>query len=198
MSILTGPEIRRRVAAGDIEIDPFVEAHVNPASVDLTLGAKVAQYIDSNFEDVDTTFINGRSTRVAIHDVKKSLEVSVKMMGKEGLIFWPRQLYLMHTAERVRTDKFVPVLDGKSSIARIGVQIHLTAGFGDVGYDGEYTLEVVTHRAVRLYPGMRICQIRFHEVVGEIESYQKRGHYVGKASRGPVPSLVHKQFKSKQ
>jgi dCTP deaminase len=178
MSILSGKEILRQVELGNIGIDPFVRENVNPASVDLTLGRGITVYNDDE-----------------IHNTKEPYATKQYYII-EAIDLLPGQLYLMHTVERVWTEKFVPVLDGKSSIGRLGVQIHLTAGFGDPGFRGQYTLEVVTHRAVRLYAGMRICQMRFHELVGEVENYQTRGHYVGE-QQGPVPSMVHKQFEDK-
>lgn len=86
----------------------------------------------------------------------------------------PRKLYLLHTAERVSTKAFVPVLDGKSSIGRLGICIHLTAGYGDPGFDGQYTLEVTCVIPVRIYAGMRFCQMRFHTMVGEPPSAFRR------------------------
>ena len=103
--------------------------------------------------------------------------------------------YLMHTAERVCTNKYVPVLDGKSSLGRLFVMVHVTAGYGDAGFDGQYTLEVLVHFPVIVYPGMRFCQMRFMEIKGDPVSYQRTGHYVGDKALGPVGSLVHKQLK---
>jgi dCTP deaminase len=101
--------------------------------------------------------------------------------------------YLMHTAERVRTGHYVPVLDGKSSIGRLFIAVHVTAGYGDTGFDGQYTLEVTAQHPVVVYPGMRFCQIRFHTTVGDVQPYH--GNYTGEASMGPVPSRAYNQFK---
>lgn len=95
----------------------------------------------------------------------------------------------MHTAETIWTDKFVPIIDGKSSIGRLFISIHQTAGFGDVGFDGQYTLEVTSHFPVRVYAGMRFCQIRFHGIQGHITQYE--GNYQGKSAKGPVGSKAH-------
>ena len=98
----------------------------------------------------------------------------------------------MHTVERIRTDFYNPVLDGKSSIGRLFVKVHETAGYGDPGFNGQYTLEVTTSMfPVRLYPGMRICQIRFHTLEGALASYEETGHYKGEAAQGAVGSKVH-------
>ena len=176
--ILSGPMIQHEYLQGNIEIDPFDPEQINPASYDLTLGDQVLCYdfpLVHDAKDEPTKFRHAR-------------------IGPEGFVVHPRRGYLMHTIERVKTDKHVPVIDGKSSIARLFLQIHITAGFGDVGYDGQYTLEVVTHEAsIRLYAGMRIAQIRFHAMLGEPMKYA--GNYQGKAAMGPVPSALWKQFR---
>jgi dCTP deaminase len=101
----------------------------------------------------------------------------------------------MHTAERIVTDSFVPVLDGKSSLGRLFMQVHATAGYGDPGFDGQYTLEVTVTQPVVIYAGMRFCQIRFHTLVGfQRTSYQAKGHYIGPLAEGPVASMSWKQF----
>lgn len=191
MSILTGPEIKRRVEAGDIEIDPFRPEHVNPASVDLTLGDTACEYFDDPHSTEKTA--GASYGRPKPHDVKKEARTFTYKADNHFSIV-PGRLYLLHTVERVCSKSLVSELTGKSSIARLGVVVHLTAGFGDPNFRGQYTLEVTSVRHVLLYPGMRICQMIFHEVVGELESYQERGHYVGDAARGPVPSMVHRQF----
>jgi dCTP deaminase len=84
------------------------------------------------------------------------------------------------------------VLDGKSSLGRLGVSVHATAGFGDPGFDGQWTLEVTCVLPVRLYAGMRVAQVRFHAVQGEVQQYA--GNYVEHAT-GPVASRSWRQFK---
>jgi len=183
--ILTGPEIRRQVELGNIEIDPFVPEHVNPASVDLTLGGEVGKYRTlsvTSFKDREIEFL----------DAAREYKLEKIQFGS-FIILQPGQLYLMHTVERVRATRFVPILDGKSSLGRLGVSVHQTAGYGDPGFDGQYTMEVTCVLPVRLYAGMRVAQIRFHAVQGEIEEY--RGNYVGEAARGPVASRSWRQFK---
>lgn len=180
--ILTGPEIRKRFDAGDITIDPFDEKQLNPASYDLRLGDHYAVYVFSTREDGENDVL----------DAKKDNLVEDLLMPPDGLLLRPGQLYLMHTVELVLSESCVPIVDGKSSIGRLGVSVHQTAGFGDPGFDGQYTLEVTCVHPVRLYAGMRICQIRFHATLGEVVLY--RGNYTGSKSRGPVPSMSWKQF----
>jgi dCTP deaminase len=212
--VLTGPEIRKEIYAGGIVIDPFNEDHVNPASYDLTLGAQLAVYKRPVYLGGGTKRVLGvppseqirhtqncRGSNIcAVLDVIDSkvsddMEVHEFTIGESGWVLRPGVGYLMHTAERVTTKRFVPVLDGKSSIGRLFVAVHVTAGYGDPGFDGQYTLEVVVTHPVIVYPGMRIAQMRFHTMVGEFMDYQLSGHYTGQASMGPVPSKAHSQFK---
>lgn len=213
MAILSGPEIISAVHREDIHITPFELGLVNPASIDLRLGDEVAVYsdwVDCSAENYHRTVVHGLDVANLVHfdgaglvghsyvqDIKKPARLhTFKMDKKTGWVLKPGILYLMHTLESVCTERFVPVLDGKSSIGRLGITIHLTAGFGDPGYDGQYTLEVTTVHCIRIYPGMRFCQMRFHEMVGSFMDYQKVGHYKGEASRGAVASAVHKQFET--
>lgn len=191
--ILSGPAIIDALDKGDIEIDPFEPLNINPASIDLRLGEGLTLYDDWVYDSDHPSEFTRPLDRVL--DVKDPLRTtSYTFNEKDGLILVPGILYLMHTVERVRTEKYVPILDGKSSIGRLGIQVHITAGYGDPGFDGQYTLEVTAMHHVRVYPGMRFCQMRFHTLAGPVLSYQKTGHYRGEAARGAVPSRVHEQF----
>lgn len=178
--ILSGPAIREAVRLGEIEIDPFVPEHLNPASYDVTLGEGVLEYV----------------TRYLLDSSKKNPTVELKI-EEEGLVVHPGRLYLMHTRERIFTRGFVPVLDGKSSLGRLGLMIHVTAGYGDPGFDGQYTLEVTSVAyPVRIFAGMRIGQMRFHMLFGEQQQYA--GNYTGETALGPVASRSWKQFEERQ
>lgn len=203
--ILTDQIIRASVESGAIRIDPFNPAHVNPTSVDLTLGDEVAIYEDW----VETYDTRGETSptedgrhfvpRNRIVDVRQEPRIEkFKIDPERGWLLLPKIGYLMHTRERVWTDKYVPILDGKSSIGRLFLQVHATAGYGDPGFDGHYTLEVIVQHPLRVFPGMRICQIRFHTTHGEVEkTYDKVGHYTGEAAVGAVGSQAWKQFREK-
>lgn len=197
--ILTGPAIRGAVERGEISIDPFDLARLNPASYDLELGPEVAMYTPEE-QGVDRSApTNGTTLRPCKQlDSKVKNRLTVLQMATSGFTIYPGFLYLMHTLERVCTRKYVPVLDGKSSIGRLGVLVHVTAGYGDPGFDGQYTLEVATlAHPVVLYPGMRIAQMRFHTVSGEVATYQRFGHYTGAHAVGPVRSASWRQFPPK-
>ena len=192
--ILSGNAIAQAVADGAIAIEPFDPAHVNPASYDLTLGTEVVTYrlqlqtvsrLGPIYEPLDA--------RAEPTTEQTRIQPSDDVFP--GFILHPGRLYLMHTAERVATTRYVPVLDGKSSVGRLGICVHLTAGYGDPGFDGQYTLEVTAVHPVRVYAGMRFAQIRFHTLVGDGPLYQ--GQYAGETARGAVPSRAWRQFAKK-
>ena len=199
--IITGPEIKEQIEQRHIDIDPFDESCINPASIDLTLGSTVSVYnawvsTGYEFEHAPSHFDGSYIQRTLnVIDIKKQADLQTFKIHEDlGWVLKPDILYLMHTRERVHTKRYVPVLDGKSSIGRLGIVIHLTAGYGDPGFDGQYTLEVTVVHAIRIYAGMRFCQMRFHTCAGDLLDYQDTGHYKGLAAQGPVASQAYKQF----
>lgn len=205
MSILTGPEIARLagVPPCTIYIDPFDRTQLNPASYDLRLGDRVAVYTETVYGASRVAGGFGLSPRRAPFytseftlDAKKPHALATWTMTAAGWVLLPGILYLMHTVERIRADRHVVVIDGKSSLGRLGVSCHQTAGYGDQGFDGQYTLEVTAAHAVRVYPGMRFCQARFMTLEGDVQPYA--GHYVGDTASGPVASRSWKQFEDEE
>jgi dCTP deaminase len=186
--ILSGKAIELAVSSKEILIDRFDPKYLNPASYDLTLGREVRIY--SDLVDIHTLKPFGKEGGVL--DSRECNPTKSFGLNDEGLTLYPGVGYLMHTEERVGTQRYVPVLDGKSSLARLFIQIHSTAGYGDPNFFGQYTLEVLVQHPVRVYPGMRIAQIRFHTLVGEPVMYQ--GNYIGENARGAVPSRSWNQF----
>lgn len=204
MAILSGEEIKREVSAGNINVTPYVEENVEPASIDLTLGRSVLVYSSQVLVDEVWSLRSGALPGASIRplerkkplDSKEQLATDSFVIGDLGFVVMPGVLYLMHTNERIHTSKYVSVLDGKSSIGRLGVVVHLTAGYGDPGFDGQYTLEVSCIHPVILYAGMKIAQMRFNTMVGSTDmNYVTRGHYVGDKATGAVASMSHKQFR---
>lgn len=218
--ILSGDEIAYQIERGTIRIEPgYKSEHINPASLDLTLGSKVAVYKEAiyfsrggnhYFENSDGVYRNNRDEvldfatqkgdwlwpeqECILSSKRKHEVIEFEMNPTHGWLLKPGIGYLMHTAERICTHEYVPVLDGKSSLGRLFMTVHVTAGYGDPGFDGQYTLEVVVTQPVIVYPGMRFCQIRFHTLVGRRLSYAAEGHYTGALAEGPVPSMSWKQF----
>jgi len=210
--ILSDTAILAALDKGDIQIDPFVPEHVNITSYDLTLGDQVSVYADwvrrrkepsyhpvpdaPDGSDLEPLQIQPGNRRVL--DAKREPRVlSCTIDPKTGWVLQPGIGYLMHTKERISTRKYNPILDGKSSIGRLFIQVHATAGFGDPGFDGQYTLEVIVQHPVRVYPGMRFCQIRFHTIAGELsKTYDQVGHYTKAHAQGAIASQAWRQFKT--
>lgn len=196
--VLSGKAILAAIDDGKIKIDPFDHKYMNPASFDLTLGNEVKVYEAATKEAWWATKAmraDGRALRprrFTAFDSKVALTTRSYKIGPEGWLLKPGIGYLMHTRERVWTDSYEPVLDGKSSIGRLFVKVHETAGYGEPGFDGQYTLEVTCVHPVRVYTGMRFCQIRFHTIVGEVVQYS--GRYKGSQAKGAIPSRAWEQF----
>lgn len=150
--ILSGKEIERRLGK-DIVIEPFSRSRLNANSYNLTLHNELLVY-ESPVLDMK---LPNATRRLAI--------------PPEGLQLEPNRLYLGRTREYTRTDKTVPMLEGRSSTGRLGLFIHVTAGFGDIGFSGYWTLEIYCIQPVIVYPGVEICQIYYHDILGDYEPY---------------------------
>jgi deoxycytidine triphosphate deaminase len=175
MGILTGKALERGLEEGVTVIEPYDALRLNPNSYDLTLGSELASY--------DAPWHKG------ILDPRERNTLNRWQIPPEGYVLRPGILYLAATAERAGSTKYVPCITGKSSLARLGICVHQTAGFGDVGFVAQWTLEITVVHPVRVYAGMRICQIYFYEPVGEITPYAgKYGDQVG-----PTASLSWKK-----
>lgn len=124
-------------------------------------------------------------------DMKTPNDTALITIPEDGLLLEPGRLYLGRTVEYTKTLKFVPMLEGRSSIGRLGVMIHVTAGFGDVGFAGFWTLEIQCVRPVRIYPFIEVCQIYYHTIQGEYVAYRS-GKYQN--NTGIQPSLAYLDF----
>ena len=170
--ILSGKEIQRHIGK-EIIIEPFDQSRVNPNSYNLTLHNELLVYEN---HELDMKKLNP-TTRITIPE--------------EGLVLEPNRLYLGRTNEFTKTEGFVPMLEGRSSTGRLGLFIHVTAGFGDVGFAGYWTLEIFCIQPIRIYPNAEICQIYYHSIEGDYEPY-KSGKYQNNTDI--QPSLMYKDF----
>ena len=110
---------------------------------------------------------------------------------EEGLLLETGKLYLGRTVEYTETQGLVPMLEGRSSIGRLGLFVHITAGFGDVGFKGFWTLEMFCVQPIRIYAGVQICQIFYHSIEGSYQTYSS-GKYQN--NKGVQPSLLFRDF----
>ena len=170
--ILSGLEIKKRLGS-DIIIEPYDEKFLNPNSYNLRLHNELLVYDD------------------VVLDMKKANKASSIIIPEDGLTIQPGKLYLGRTLEFTQTNNCVPMLEGRSSIGRLGLYIHVTAGFGDVGFSGFWTLELHCVQPIKIYPGIDICQIYYHTLQGEFVEY-KSGKYQN--NTGIQPSLLYKDF----
>jgi dCTP deaminase len=170
--ILSGQEIQANLG-DNIEISPFNPANINPNSYNLTLHEEILTY-----EEI-------------VLDMKKSNRFRRMSIPQDGLVLEPNRLYLGRTVERTETHNLVPMIEGRSSIGRLGLFVHVTAGFGDVGFKGFWTLEMFAVQPVKIYPGVSICQIFYHQIAGDIEEY-KSGKY--QDNHDIQPSLMYKEL----
>ncbi len=175
--ILSGLEIIKQIKEGGIEIAPFSKENINPNSYDLRLADKLLIYTGTKYSvDLDSKYEN----------ITEEI-----IIPEEGFILQPGVLYLGQTVEYTKTHKFVPMLEGRSSIGRLGIFVHITAGFGDIGFCGHWTLEISCIHPIRIYPNMKICQIYYHTILGEYEKYN--GKYQN--NQGVQASRLYKDVK---
>lgn len=184
--ILTGPAIEAAIAEGTIKISPFDTKAVGPNSVDLRLADEIAWYMPPILPWDGKSW--GEPGREPL-DMIKPCRVDRGAIGEGGFVLHPGRVYLASTIERVGSDHFVPIVEGRSSIGRLGVRIHQTAGFCDTGFHGNITLEIDVVQPVRIYPGVAVCQVYFLRPEGPIRLYQ--GRYRGEHATGAVASRLH-------
>ena len=187
--ILSDRSIREALEAGTIVIDPLLEGGIQPSSVDL----RIDRYFRV-FRNDTTPFIDPKQAQ---EDLTELVEVDE---GK-AFILHPGEFVLASTLERVRLpDDVAARLEGKSSLGRLGLLTHSTAGFVDAGWDGHLTLELsnVANLPIAIYPGMRIGQISFLQMTSAAEapygSDAARSKYQGQ--RGPTPSRYYRNFET--
>jgi len=174
--ILSGLEIKKRLNK-TIYIEPFNENQLNTNSYNMRLHNEILIYDEE------------------ILDMKKPNKASSRVIPPEGMVLERGKLYLGRTIEYTKTEEEVPMLEGRSSIGRLGLFVHVTAGFGDVGFAGFWTLEMFCVKPIRIYPNVEICQIFYHTIEGDYVKYQSNKY---QNNRGVQPSLLYKDFEEEK
>jgi len=172
--ILTGEEIKAQLGK-NIVIEPFDPLMLNPNSYNLSLHDELLVY-----EEI-------------VLDVRRPNRYRRHVISPDGFVLQPGQLYLGRTIERTETHNLVPMLEGRSSIGRLGLFVHVTAGVGDVGFCGYWTLEMYAVHPIRIYPGLPICQIIYHSLIGSVNEY-RAGKYQN--NHDIQPSLLFKELQA--
>ena len=167
--MLTAHEILRQQKKGNIEITPFDMDCLNPNSYNVHLSNKLKVYNNNAVLDLKGTNSDFR-------------EITIP---EDGLILLPNTLYIGSTVEKISSDKYISAIDGRSSVGRLGMQVHLTAGFGDIGFSGTYTFEIVVTQPLRVYPNFKIAQVYFEKPVGKV-NFLYKGRYQNQS--GPTMS----------
>ncbi len=174
--ILSGREIRRQLGSR-ILIEPFDEGRLNPNSYNLSLDRELVLYEDE------------------VLDMRKKPRKKVLEIPEDGFVLQPGRLYLGRTAEYTETHGLVPMLEGRSSIGRLGLFVHVTAGFGDVGFCGFWTLEIAALQPIRIYPGVEICQIFYHQISGDYTPYASDKY---QHNKGIQESMLYKELQGRE
>lgn len=164
--ILTGPEIARQVGGGRICIEKFDRDRLSPNSYDFLLGDQICWY-----ESIE---LDSRRENPAVYD----------KIPAEGMVLYPGRIYLGCTDEVMGSEHYVPIIRARSSVARLGLFIHVTADLIDIGSINKWTLQLHAVQPVRVYPGMRIGQVTFWRTEGDIELYSGKYQH----SDRPMPS----------
>lgn len=176
--ILTDKEILSHMEQGLIKIEPFVLSSLGTNSYDVRLGKTLAMY------DQD------------VLDAKSHNTITTFEIPPEGYVLLPSKFYLGVTHEYTETHAHVPFLEGKSSVGRLGIDIHATAGKGDVGFCNYWTLEISVKQPVRVYAEMPIGQLIYFQVQGEIENYYNKKSSAKYNEKKPIP-VESMMFKNK-
>src|ERR1700733_5146446 len=174
--ILSDKRILEEIAKATIKIEPYSRECLGSNSYDVHLGKNLAKYVDNEL------------------DAKKHNTIEHFEIPEEGILLLPHEFYLGVTEEYTETHAHVPFLEGKSSTGRLGIDIHATAGKGDVGFCGHWTLEISVKQPVKVYKGMPIGQLIYFMVDGEIEikyNQKKDAKYNGQINK-PVESMMWK------
>ncbi|MEN9612477.1 MAG: hypothetical protein RLZZ628_3291 [Bacteroidota bacterium] len=174
--ILTDKKILEYLNSGDIVIQPYRAECLGTNSYDVHLGRFLAAYKDR------------------VLDAKKHNTIEEFEIGPEGFVLQPGTLYLGATEEYTETHTTVPFLEGKSSTGRLGIDIHATAGKGDVGFCNHWTLEISCVQPVRVYAGMPIAQLIYFQIDGIVEKFynKKTSAKYNNISSKPVESMMWK------
>lgn len=170
--ILTGPHIRSAYEAGELLIDPFDPAHLNPNSYNFHLGPTILEKLPGRHDEVRP----------------------VPVTASNGVLLHPGKLYLAATEELIGSNLFVVTLLGRSSLGRLGLFLNVTADLGHSGSMSKWTLEMTVVQPLKVYVGMTLGQVSFWVQMGEMERYSGRYHRDAKPIPNRDPHLRHRSL----
>ena len=170
--ILTGNEIQNRLNK-EIFIEPFNIEQLNPNSYNLSLSDELMIYTEE------------------VLDPKKENKTEKIIIPKSGYILEPGKVYLARTFEYTKTFNLVTMIIGRSSLGRLGLGVHMTSGFGEVGFCGYWTMQLICVQRMKIYSGMKICQIFYHTICGDTTNYSSDKY---QNSREVMASKIFQEF----
>jgi dCTP deaminase len=179
--ILSDSEILQAIERREIVIEPYRRDCLGSNSYDVHLGEWLATYDDE------------------VLDARKHNRITTFRIPEEGFVLMPDRFYLGVTLEYTESHKHVPFLEGKSSVGRLGIDIHATAGKGDVGFCNHWTLEISVKQPIRVYAGMPVGQLIYFTTSGDVQvPYNMKGSakYNDRTTQ-PVESMMWKNFEQK-
>jgi dCTP deaminase len=172
--ILSGNKIQQEIINRNIIISDYSRSRLNPNSYNLRLHDKLLVYSNNTL------------------DMKADNHTDELYIPDDGLVLQPNKLYLGRTVEYTETNTYVPMLEGRSSVGRLGIFVHVTAGFGDVGFKGYWTLEIHCIHPVSVYKGVEVCQIYYHTIDGDYFPYSGSKY---QNNDDVQPSMLYKDFR---
>ena len=173
--MLTANSILRLVREKRIVIEPFNPDHLNPNSYNLTLAPKLLWYPGK-----------------APLDLKSRRDPSTIFVPEHGLVLQPNELYLGCSNEYTESHDHIPMINGRSSLARLGVSVHQTGGFGDIGFKGNWTLEITVIKPVKIYPDIQFAQLCWFRPDGLVDQLYQ-GKYQNSRTANPIESRLHRE-----
>lgn len=178
MSILLKKEIKKKFKSGEIHISPFNKEQLGPNSYDVYLSNKLLVY--KNFPLKLDTY--NETEEIILNE-------------NTPFVLQPGVLYLGSTVEEIGSDYYIPMYEGRSSMARLGIQSHISAGFGDVGFKSQWTLEIMVAHPVEIKANVKIGQIYFNTINNKKNKRKNRYHGKYATQSGPTSSLSFLDYK---
>ena len=191
--ILNSKKIKKEIKRGNIIYFPD-NGNIGINSIDVTLNRKLLTYtpIKIKYSKKLKSFVVKPKKNKTFIDMKKENKVYEIDIPEEGLYLSPGILYLGTTNEKVGSDKYIPMYEGRSSMARLGIQSHISAGFGDIGFKSNWTLEITVVHSTKIYPNIRIGQVYFHKT-NKKGNKKYNGKYINQEK--PTASKSYLDFK---
>ena len=197
--MLTADKIDREVRKGNICIDPYDPNQLNPNSYNLKLYPELKTYkvfkpsVTYGHNEMVVDVHLEREDYSPYLDMNKSNDFETFEIPEDGYILQPGVLYIGRTEEFTYTDKYIPMINGRSSLGRLGISVHICAGFGDIGFRGTWTLEITAVEPVKIYPHIEVAQVCWFTPVGNPKRYLYRGRYFGQEDATTSRSFMKKQ-----